>query len=235
MFCTKCGEKIPDLSKFCTKCGKKIKAEADAKNGGKPRRFRALKITGLFAVVFAVLVAIPLIGYLVARVQVETYKHPSAGFSVVYPKSLKVEIPPLPPSSTCKTAIPCFVVFKNPSYGDYAVNWIVVLSATDAGMKKEKFVNEGTKAFQVDVDRGEATVLTFGDKKVYKYENDPAKPSQTMAEIAKSFSLVPSSVKTLYAFFSGDSAVMIFFQAPPPGAPADYGSYLNIKSLIAPN
>jgi hypothetical protein len=126
------------------------------------------------------------------------------------------------------------VVFKNPSYSDYIVNWMLIVSAADSGMKKEDFVSGGTKGFQVDVDKGDATAMTVGDKTIYKYVSDPTKPSPTMAALAKTVGLDPAPVRTMYAFFSGDAAVMIFAQAPPPDAPASYGGFLNIERLIIP-
>jgi hypothetical protein len=234
MFCTKCGEKIPMLSKFCTKCGKKIKDEDGSKNGGKPRRFRALKILGLFAAVFAVLIAIPFTAYLIMRSQVETYKHPAVGFSVTYPKFLKVEIPTLPAEAACKAAAPCYLLFKNPSYNDYVANWVFVVSAADVGATKEDFINGMEKGTQVDIDNGEATLLTLGDKKVYKYVNDPSKPSSSVNDFYTMLQFDPSLEQSVYVFMTGDSFVLVGFRKPPPGASSEYSGYLNIKSLIAP-
>lgn len=235
MFCTKCGEKVPLLSKFCTKCGHKVsKTDAAPKGEGKPRRFRALKILGIGAGVLAVLIIISAIGYILTGYGPATYKHPAAGFTFTYYKSLKVETPALPSTAKCDKAAPCLVVLKNPAYNDYAVNWFIVISAADAGVDKETFIAAAGKGFKTDVDAGLATTMMVGDKKIYKFESDSNQPSDTIAVFSKMMGFDPSLQKTMYAFTSGDSVVAIFFTKPPPGAPGIYTNYLNISSLIIP-
>lgn len=142
--------------------------------------------------------------------------------------------PVLPANASCKTAAPCLVVLKNSAYNDYVVNWLIVISAADAGAVKETFVNGANKGFQADITSGIATAMVIGDKTIYKYENNSDQIPKTIAGFIKNMGFDPALQQTMYVATSSDSIIMIFFQKPPAGAPGIYTNYLNISSLIIP-
>lgn len=63
MFCTKCGNRMPDGSKFCTKCGAPMGGEADP-SSTPPKKKRAGLVAGVAA---AVVVALAAVGVAVAN------------------------------------------------------------------------------------------------------------------------------------------------------------------------
>ncbi len=234
MYCADCGKKISTDTKFCPKCGGKISAKetfASNSNGDKPSGHRTLKVMVIFLAALAILIIVPAIGYIFTAYGPATYKHPSAGFTFTYYKSLKVETPALPADAKCKAAAPCLVVLKNPTYNDYIINWFLVISAADAGVDKETLVGGATKGFQSDINAGIATTTMIGNTKVYKYESNSEKSTNTIAVFAQMMDFDPALQKTMYAFATGDSIVAIFFTKPPPGSPGIYTNYLDISSL----
>lgn len=64
MFCTKCGDKIPMLSKFCTKCGHKVTGAEESASKGEPPRHKTLKMIGVLVASFALVFGTPFIIYL---------------------------------------------------------------------------------------------------------------------------------------------------------------------------
>ena len=80
---------------------------------------------------------------------------------------------------------------------------------------------------------GEATIVTIGGKKINKYVAEPSPPPSAL-KLYQSFGFEVSRQRTLYVFTSGDAVVIIGFQKPPPGAPANYNDYLDIQSLKVP-
>lgn len=63
MFCTKCGNRMPDGSKFCTKCGAPMGGEADP-SSTPPKKKRTGLVAGVTA---AVVVALAAVGIAVAN------------------------------------------------------------------------------------------------------------------------------------------------------------------------
>lgn len=235
MFCSNCGKNIPSAqanSKFCFNCGAKLTPEkvSEENNNNKPRHSRALKIIIIFLIFFLILIILPFIAYINSFSKPETYTHPTVGFSFTYPKTLNLETPELPKGAKCKTAAPCLVVFKNPSYDNYVVNWLIVVSAADLGIAKEKFIEGAEKGFKEDLKNKVTTVETIGNKTVYKYTDETELSANTIKILAKQFGFNDS--QTMRAFITGDATVMIFTQKPPSQASSDYNGYINISSLL---
>lgn len=234
MNCPHCGNKIPTNSNFCTECGRKL-SESE-KSNTKTSRHLVLKILGIIAGIFIVFMIIGMISYIFQASDTTIYKHPTIGFSIPQPKSLNIETPALalPKGAKCEKAAPCFVVFKNPAYDNYITNWFIALSSADMGAKPDVFLAGAAKGFQEDLNTGAATTMTISGKTVYKYENNPNQPNNSLATFSKMMGFDPALEKTMYAFISGENVVVIFFRKPPSGAPSNYKDYLNISSLIIP-
>lgn len=236
MYCANCGKKIPDDSKFCPECGDNIPEtnNTSAPKKEKPKRSRAYKIANVVGFVIIALVILGVIFYIATTSKsrnLEVYKHPAMGFSVMYPKTLTIEVPNLPSGSKCSKD-PCLVVFKDPLYGNEAVNWIFVLPAADLG--GQEFITGVTTGFQEDVKKGDAVTVTIKGKALYKYVNDSAKPSESLDDFYATFGFDSSREQSMYSFISDDAVVLIGFRTPPSGAPSDYSDYLNIKFLLIP-
>jgi hypothetical protein len=230
MFCPKCGKKIPADSNFCTSCGKNFSKKDDSAGltEGKPRRFSVLKITIGSILLFAALLVVPFTAYFVKVSKLAVYKHPTKNFSFTYPKSLKIETPALPSDVKCQSP-PCLIALKNPAYNDYVVNFIVINSAADLGIEKEKFVSQQTKDLEDIVHGGGATIETIGGQKAYKLTNDSEKSAYVVSAVSKPFGY--DAVQTIHMLIFGDYAVAIFTRKAPAGAPADYKGFLDLTSL----
>lgn len=231
MFCAKCGTKVPENSKFCPKCGGNVTGATAAKE--KPQHSRAYKIANIVGFVLFGLLIVGGIVYIASTSKfrnLETYKHPAMGFSIMYPKNLKMEVPNLPSGSKCSKN-PCLIVFKDPSYGNVAVNWIFILPEADIG---KGFIAGSTKGFQEDVKNGDAATVTIKGKTLYKYVNDPAKPSKSLNDFYETFGFDSSREQSLYAFIFSDTLLLIGFRMPPPDAPSDYKDYFDIDTLVIP-
>ncbi len=230
MFCAKCGKKVSENSKFCPKCGGNV---TEAPSAGKEKKPRGHKTLIYIAAIFCIVVIAPLVLYFLgisAARNLVIYTHPVIGFSVVYPKNLNLETPSVPAGSKCSKN-PCIIIFKNPSYKNESVNWIFILTAADV---TQAFVTGAVKGFQKDADNGEAVKVTIRGKTLYKYVNDPAKPSESLNVFYKTFGFVSSLEQSMYTLISGDSIILIGSRKPPPGAPSDYSDYLNIDTLVMP-
>jgi hypothetical protein len=155
----------------------------------------------------------------------QQYSHPTIGFIFNYPQALNLETPTLPDSSDCPTE-PCFIVLKNPSYNNEAVNWIFAIPISLMGGDKAKL----QESFDQDVSGGLATAETINGIKMNKYVNDPSKPVELLLAFYQALGIDSSGEQSMYLFIAGDSGIMVGFRAPPTGAPANYKDYLNIRS-----
>ncbi len=228
MYCAKCGAKVPEDSKFCPKCGGNVLEERapSSEKEKKPRRHRTLIY---IAVIFGVLIIVPLIFYSIGASNFKSqYKHPILGFTFDYPKTLTIETP-TPASSECPNE-PCFIVLKNPPYNNEVVNWIAISPVTSVGKNK----TDPQSGLDDDVSKGLATAITVGGVKMNKYINNPDKPTDVFLTIGKMTGIDPSQEKFMYIFIMGNSGVMVAFKTPPTGASADYNLYLDIQSWKNP-
>ena len=161
---------------------------------------------------------------LVQKLPMYRYTHPLAGFSIDYPQTLKV-VAAVEAGSKC-AEITCFLVFKNPAYGEEGVNYIFVLLLADLKLTPET----SEASLKKDVTEGKATPVKIGNRTIYKY----SATSETALGLYKSFGIDPSREQFIYVVNAGDRAVIIGFRNPPPGAPASYSDYLDIQSLVIP-
>lgn len=156
----------------------------------------------------------------------QQYSHPTIGFTFNYPKALNLEAPALPEGTSCPTE-PCFIVLKNPSHNNEAVNWIFAIPISFMGGDKAQL----QAGLDQDVSDGIATAETINNIKMNKYVNDPNKPVETILAFYQMLGLDSSKEQSMYMFIAGDSDIIIGFRVPPTGAPANYKDYLSIQSL----
>lgn len=232
MFCPKCGKKLPNNAGFCTACGKKIPNTNDqpAEAESKPRRIRPWRIALGCAILLAALIGFPFAAYFSKMSKLTVYEHPAKFFSFVYPKSLKLETPPLPPEAGKKcTQAPCLIVLKNPSFNDYVTNLIAVATPDDEEITKDKFYSKQLAGAQEMVSAGIATVETVNNQRVYKITNDSDKAASVISAMSKSLGY--DSVQSVYLFITDNFIAGILIRKAPPGAPANYNGFLDLTSL----
>jgi len=230
MYCANCGTKVPENSKFCPKCGGNAVDKSSSEKSEKEKKPRRRRTLIYIAVVFGVLIIVPLIIFYFVGVSnfKSQYKHPILGFTFDYPKTLNVETPK-PTDYKCPNE-PCFVVLKNPSYNNEVVNWVAISSVSSMAKNKTDL----QAGLDGDVSKGLATAMTVNGIKMNKYINNPDKPTNVFLTIGKMLGLDPSQEKFMYIFIMGDSGLMVAFKTPPTEAPADYNLYLDIQSWKNP-
>ncbi|MDD5145969.1 MAG: zinc-ribbon domain-containing protein [Candidatus Pacebacteria bacterium] len=237
MFCTNCGKEISDDSNFCPSCSHQVSRSGASEKNNKPRSSKIVKILIGFTIALVIFLFVPFAAYFFITGKPKVYKHPVAGFSLNYPRFLKIETPALPESSTCKKAAPCLVVFKDPSHDDYVVNFIFVMAASDAGVTKEKFIDTATASLKEDVHNNVATVSTISGQQVYKYTKGSEKSDETIEYFSMLFSTLSGEksdydqIQTIEVFFHDDSMIAIFFREAPAEAQDNYDNYLDTSSL----
>ena len=234
MFCPKCGGKIPDDSSFCSKCGKSIASDGPtSKSEGKPRRIIVWRIVAGCILLLGAAIGFPFAAYYSKMSKLTVYEHPTKFFSFVYPKSLKMETPPLPKdekgeSSKCAQP-PCLITLKDPGFNDYVTDLIVLDTPENRGLAKDNFYSHETDALQDMVTGGIITIETVNGQKAYKITDNSEKTAAVLSAMSKPFGY--DSVQSAYMFFTNNFEVGILIRKPPAGAPADYNGFLDLTSL----
>lgn len=234
MYCENCGKKIADDSKFCSECGKNASGGGAFSSSAQVQTKRGLWRHWWFrAIVYiiCIILVLPTVSLVIvyfAGVAPYTYTHPVLGFTFNYPKTLSITTSS---GTECPTK-PCAILLMDPSYTDYASNWIFVIPISQ--MKVINTVKEAIASFNEDVEDGWATTKMINDIKMYSYTNEPDGKNKGLISIYQMLGLDSSKQQSIYAYITDDSIVIIGFRKPPEGAPTDYKDYLHIKSWEIP-
>ncbi len=264
MYCANCGKPVPANSKFCPECGSQVisanippvsppptpqntapqtaaqqgtapqtspQQTATPKKEKQPRRHGCLKIGGIIAgSVLGTIILLAIIGF-VAIARPNRYTHPYLAFSFNFPRSLNVELPNTTSTGRENPANnPWFILLRNPTYQNETVNWIITNTIASTGLSEDQFMTE----LNNDVTSGAASVQMVNGVKMYKYVNDPTKPSQTLTSFYQGTGMDSTKEQSAYFFIQNGSFFVVGFRQPPTGAAAGYSDYLDINSWKSP-